>query len=437
MGNVTELIEEQTKIKQDTEYRLNFYKKHNLEDKLQKRLGFEKDIRKAEEGIALAESFAVDVRDLLAKHEDELRNFLGYSSINNADFFKEYDTHFSQATQSINIIKAELTKTETVTGILKNEYKNLIATKDGLADEFASIERTLAEELKTSNGQNISTDEFLMAKKKLSVAEATLTNLSKNNEQKNIFQTELDEELHKLNELWHEEFQLIKAELDGVSQKNTALKFSIEFKEDKNAFLDYFKNIFRGSNTRETTYKSIVEKYRDFVDVYFDFENAKKLIGGNFDGFINFFEHNKKDLLTYQTPNKFIISYRNTELAHHSLGQRASALILFVLSQKENDVIIIDQPEDDLDNQTIYEDVIKLIRELKPSVQFIFATHNPNIPVLGDAEQIHSCSFAAGKISIQSGSLDDSEQQKRIVNIMEGGQEAFERRKEIYLAWKP
>lgn len=65
--------------------------------------------------------------------------------------------------------------------------------------------------------------------------------------------------------------------------------------------------------------------------------------------------------------------------------------MLFELSQQENEVVIIDQPEDDLNNQTIYDDVIKLIRKLKPSAQFIFATHNANIPVLGDAEQVIAC----------------------------------------------
>jgi chromosome segregation protein len=148
------------------------------------------------------------------------------------------------------------------------------------------------------------------------------------------------------------------------------------------------------------------------------------------------FKKNLKTLLTYQTPNKFTILYRGKELQHHSLGQRASALILFVLSQQENDVIIIDQPEDDLDNQTIYEDVIKLIRTMKPKVQFIFATHNPNIPVLGDAEQVHACSFMDNKVSICSGSVDNQTTQRTIVNIMEGGQEAFNRRKEIYQIWK-
>jgi len=110
---------------------------------------------------------------------------------------------------------------------------------------------------------------------------------------------------------------------------------------------------------------------------------------------------------------------------------------LYSVSQKENDVIIIDQPEDDLDNQTIYEDVIKLIRQMKPEVQFIFATHNPNIPVLGDAEQVHACSFMDDSVTVQTGSVDDGATQRTIVDIMEGGQEAFNRRKEIYQIWRP
>ena len=197
------------------------------------------------------------------------------------------------------------------------------------------------------------------------------------------------------------------------------------------------RSIFKGSGIRETTFQGIVDKYRDFTSVYTDFDNAKKTFGTNPQLLADLFTKNLKILLTYQTPNKFTITYRGKELQHHSLGQRASALILFVLSQRENDVIIIDQPEDDLDNQTIYEDVIKLVRKMKPKVQFIFATHNPNIPVLGDADQILACSFMDDKISVQSGGIDDPVQQKTIVDIMEGGREAFNRRKEIYQIWKP
>jgi len=97
--------------------------------------------------------------------------------------------------------------------------------------------------------------------------------------------------------------------------------------------------------------------------------------------------------------------------------------------------LIIDQPEDDLDNQTIYEDVIKAIKFLKGNMQFIFATHNANIPVLGDSEKILSCKYSESKIEVHDGTIDNYETQKQIVTIMEGGEEAFNRRKNIYELW--
>ncbi|WP_320398036.1 AAA family ATPase [Desulfobacter postgatei] len=244
-------------------------------------------------------------------------------------------------------------------------------------------------------------------------------------------------ELKKLNELWLQEFNLIKDELDKVEADSSSISITSGYKEDKAAFISFMKDMFKGSGIRETTYQGIAEQYVDFVAIYKDFKNATQYFGSNPQTLTDLFLKNLKSLLTFQTPNKFEILYRGKELQHHSLGQRASALILFVLSQKENDVIIIDQPEDDLDNQTIYEDVIKLIQGMKSEVQFIFATHNPNIPVLGDADLVHACSFMDDKGAVRSGSIDDNATQRRIVKIMEGGKEAFDRRKEIYQIWKP
>ena len=86
------------------------------------------------------------------------------------------------------------------------------------------------------------------------------------------------------------------------------------------------------------------------------------MLGSSSAAFEEYFQQHLAELLTWQVPNAFTIKYHGKLLKNHSLGQRASALILFVLSQHDNDVVIIDQPEDDLDNQTIYEDVIKLVR---------------------------------------------------------------------------
>ena len=141
------------------------------------------------------------------------------------------------------------------------------------------------------------------------------------------------------------------------------------------------------------------------------------------------------DLLTYKVDNKIIIKYNGKPLDKHSLGQRASALILFLLAQRENNVLIIDQPEDDLDNQTIYDEVIKELKKIKGNMQFIFATHNANIPVLGDSEKVIACSYDEKKMEVHSGTIDNHETQRFIVDIMEGGDEAFNRRKNIYSIW--
>jgi ABC-type enterochelin transport system ATPase subunit len=143
------------------------------------------------------------------------------------------------------------------------------------------------------------------------------------------------------------------------------------------------------------------------------------------------------NLLTFEVENRLMIKFEGKPLEEHSLGQRASALILFLLAQKENDILIIDQPEDDLDNQTIYKDVICEIKKLKGNMQFIFATHNANIPVLGDSEMVVSCQYLDGKeIQVESGSIDYPEIQGKIIQIMEGGKEAFDYRKNIYKIWE-
>jgi predicted ATPase len=430
-------MEEQTRIKQDTEHRLKLYKEHGVEEKLQKRLDFDADLRTMKKGVNLIEDFLLGLKELFAQHEDDIRNFTGYLSKHNAVIFSRFYSVYSRSIQSLDIIKAELLKTETTTTELSATYSELVTIRQGLVDEFAEVERRLAEELKTTASQNISSDEFLKLKQKLAQTSQLLTTFSKQGKQKDIVYSALTQELQQLNELWHEEFRIIKMELDKVGGANSSLAITSGYKEDKGALLDFMKNVFKGSGIREATFQGIIDKYQDFISIYTDFDNAKRSFGSNPQILADLFTKNLKTLLTYQTPNKFTITYRGKELQHHSLGQRASALILFVLSQRENDVIIIDQPEDDLDNQTIYEDVIKLVCEMKAKVQFILATHNPNIPVLGDADQIHACSFMDEAISVQSGGIDDPVQQKTIVEIMEGGREAFNRRKEIYQIWKP
>ena len=437
IGSVQEQIEEQKQIRQDTQHRLKLYKEHGIEDKLQKRLDFDKDARTIEKGIRLTRELISDIEELLARHEDEIHNFKGYVSNHNAELFDKFYSYYETYVSFLDQVKKWLNKQNNTQESLSKYQNELSDIRKGMVEEFAQIERKLSEQLKGNGTQNISPDEFLQLKRKLTVASQLISALEKQSKQQTGLRDALLIELAVLNDLWLEEFSTIKDELDKVGADSSPLFIVSGYKEDKQAFLSFMKEIFKGSGIRETTYQGIVDQYVDFIAIYKDFESAKKLFGTNPQIIADLFIKGLKSLLTYQTPNKFTIMYRGKELQHHSLGQRASALILFVLSQKENDLIIIDQPEDDLDNQTIYEDVIKLIRKIKSHVQFIFATHNPNIPVLGDAELVHACSFMDDKIQVDSGSVDTPQTQQTIIRIMEGGKEAFHRRKEIYQIWKP
>jgi ABC-type enterochelin transport system ATPase subunit len=114
-----------------------------------------------------------------------------------------------------------------------------------------------------------------------------------------------------------------------------------------------------------------------------------------------------------------------------SAGQRATALLPLIL-RDSTCPLIIDQPEDDLDNSFIYKVLVQNVLRLKKHRQLIFVTHNANIPVLGDAEQIVVMHMDAPDkaASPRIGSLDD--RKNDILDLLEGGEEAFANRDRRY-----
>ena len=94
---------------------------------------------------------------------------------------------------------------------------------------------------------------------------------------------------------------------------------------------------------------------------------------------------------------------------------------------------MIDQPEDDLDNAFIFDSLVSTLRSIKERRQVIVVTHNANIAVLGDSELIHSMKRSGDKGTVTDrGSIDRGETKKAVQRILEGGELAFRRRKEIY-----
>jgi len=119
-------------------------------------------------------------------------------------------------------------------------------------------------------------------------------------------------------------------------------------------------------------------------------------------------------------------SYQSLERA--SAGQKTSSILSFLLSHGD-EPLLLDQPEDDLDNALVSKLLVDQIRNNKSRRQIIIVTHNPNIVVNGDAELVLPMEYANGQIQQNdAGGLQERAVRERICNIMEGGRDAFRQR---------
>ena len=113
-----------------------------------------------------------------------------------------------------------------------------------------------------------------------------------------------------------------------------------------------------------------------------------------------------------------------------STGQKCNAILPILLLESERP-LLIDQPEDNLDNEFVHSFVVENIKRVKEHRQLIFVTHNPNIPVLGDAESVLVVESDGSYGHLRcAGSVDDCKSD--IINLLEGGREAFKERQERY-----
>lgn len=448
-ANVTECIESLSAIEEEAEqlekdtndlatvkFKLEQLDKHGIKEKLTKQVDYDNDSQyfgDVEETISKKIESLIEARNELLNSLDEIKK---KESETNQSKIDELFNKISLLKMAVNDASPSFEKIEAKLLEISKDKDLLEKEKDGLKEDFAEIERGLVKELEEQGVHSVKPNEYLDLSNQKAELEASIINLQKRtgtlNDKKRLLLTALSE----LNSAWHEEFKLIEKVIGRINGAQESLIIDSIFKGDKSTFSEKLEEHLRGNNIRKDAYDAVSEKYSDFGEVYKDIDNAKTEAKSKSEEFKTQFLAHIKELLTCQIPNKYDVTYRGKALRSHSLGQRASAMMLFILSQNENDLLLIDQPEDDLDNQTIYEDVVKLVRKMKPNQQFIFATHNANFPVLGDSDQLVSCELSENKIDLHIGSIDNKVSQQKIVKVMEGGAEAFNRRKSIYHIWK-
>jgi hypothetical protein len=153
-----------------------------------------------------------------------------------------------------------------------------------------------------------------------------------------------------------------------------------------------------------------------------------------------------KDLLSMWTPADAVrvrVSRRGEgrrflPVEQASPGSKSAGMLAFLLAHG-SDPIVLDQPEDDLDNRLINDVVVEQLRDSKATRQLIVVTHNPNIVVNGDAEYIASMDLPdqLGQIVIRTeGGLQETDVRDEICAVMEGGRTAFEQRYRRIAGWR-
>ena len=437
-NSVTEIPEQIKELEENAreiEHKLTVFKEKGISEKLEKQTACNADGVKVEDIVQEAKRISQLLYAFLMQYDTSAISLSGYISKYNKAIFDKvqylidaFSTHMSEIAKASEAIENDIIEIVAV-------QKELSDAIDALKEEFAQIRREV-------QGDTLDIESFGKYEKE----KARLTNeIARRNRElakEKTVRTEVVTCIRKRNEILLEIFKAYKAEIDRINGSQSELQISIEFKGDKTYLLGQLKAAFKGSGISEAKYCTISSTFSDMVALVQDviLDNGKQLrpiiTDSQYDSVASRVRENFEALISNTTPNLVEISYHGKPLSQHSLGQRASALVLFILSQNDNDVVIIDQPEDDLDNQVVYTEFIKKLRGKKYDTQFIFATHNANIPVLGDAERIVAAESSDGIMHISSGTIDSEETHQQIVDIMEGGYEAFKRRNVIYSTWE-
>lgn len=433
--NIPDEISDLETTKSNLNHKIHIFEEKGIAEKLSKQTAFDLDRQKINEIRCEIEKTIKDIKDCLNKITINENMFNEYNSEYNAKEIEEAKGILSTIIQIIENMKRE---TDTVDG-KHAEYKSILKSIDvkieSLKGEFAEIKRQI-------NDPQEDIEAYPELKIKLQETEGQLKKLSDSLTGKNIFENSFRKALRNRNELLQKQFKLYETAVKKINDSQTELLVQLGFKGDKEKFKEYLKSDFRGSSIKDTKYQSLVDNFSDYAALIEDVlinggvKCKEHLTETEYIKLREKIEVQYQDLLIKETPNSVEMFYHNKPLKQHSLGQRTSALVLFILAQKENDVVIIDQPEDDLDNKVIYDEVIKSICSRKKDIQFIFATHNANIPVLGDAEKILVAELSDDVLKIDQGNIDAPKTHNQIVSIMEGGQEAFDKRKKIYSSWR-
>lgn len=253
----------------------------------------------------------------------------GYSSDFNKDIFEDVSTVLSQIDVQLTQIGACIAEIEKQQSCMEDIIARLKKRTDSLADEFAEIKREIKDE-------TLDVDSFVKMTAELQKIKEKLKQLSEEASSKSKIESSFTKATRERNDALLTTYNAYKAETESINQNQTELRIELTFKGDRESFKSQLKNDFKGTGISDTKYQAICDAFTDYAAIIEDWiihdgNKLKNIVtSGEYVKLEDKLRNQYEELLSRQVENKVDIYYHGKLLRQHSIGQRASALIVHI-----------------------------------------------------------------------------------------------------------
>ncbi|MDD5608486.1 MAG: hypothetical protein PHY57_08240 [Ignavibacterium sp.] len=370
----------------------------------------------------------------LQSFKDEINSDI--KKVNNQIPPVDFNPQIEKIDSIISELKADTVNKNSANEIIKSQFTDYKGDLSSLLTDVEAFKK-----------------QIVKLKQKLTEIKEREEKLKKILEQKNelgeLIENELKNQQQKINASWNE---LLQGKSEWTDEQKDLINLIIEDREiniegeivfDKKEFYTGIQTYIDGRGFKNKSNLANLEKFFEVnsFESFISLTNSrlKNIIDGNPSCFYQdekydiekyLFDLNSRSKYLYTQPK---ITYKNKTLDKLSAGQRGTLYLCMKLATKAfSEPIIFDQPEDDLDNEFIITELVDIFKKLKKFRQVIIVTHNANLVVNSDVEQVIIAQNNEEVLSYFAGALENPTVIENVCKILEGGKEAFERRKNKY-----
>lgn len=372
---------------------------------------------------------------------DETPTEEGLDELPNADLMESARSDLLEAISDLEALKEQIiNRLQEAKGSVIEKQEEWEERYEDRREEYEE----LADEIKDEVGVDV--EKYFALKEEESRLKGVQNDLDEKEEEINKLERERQSLISELRDIRQ---QITDIRRQGINSINEELpdnvRVQLEPNSNKQRYIDWFSRVLRGSRVRNQDKEAIAEEYKpERLAQIVEAKDTDQLIKDTkitetaADNLVNHEDLQAQihKLQTLEIHDRLIIEIRHQgewkPLSKMSDGQQCTALLSIAMLERDQP-LIIDQPEDMLDNEFIYDVVVDITKDVKRSRQIITATHNANIPILGDAEQMLIMWSNGSEGFFQDrGSIDMPRVQNKAQQILEGGKEAFSRRTRKY-----